>query len=80
MEEPFKDKLPHLYTLILRPDNTFEIRVDHKLINEGSLLKDFNPAVNPPREIDDPEDKKPSDWDEREKVAKTGCLCLTALI
>ncbi|XP_065372441.1 calnexin [Calliphora vicina] len=68
LEEPFKDKLPHLYTLIVRPDNTYEIRVDHKVINEGSLLSDFTPAVNPPREIDDPEDKKPEDWDEREKI------------
>ncbi|KNC31585.1 hypothetical protein FF38_12733 [Lucilia cuprina] len=68
LEEPFKDKLPHLYTLIVRPDNSYEIRVDHKVINEGSLLNDFTPAVNPPREIDDPEDKKPEDWDEREKI------------
>ncbi|KAM7363604.1 calnexin 99A [Cochliomyia hominivorax] len=68
LEEPFKDKLPHLYTLIVRPDNSYEIRVDHKVINEGSLLNDFTPAVNPPREIDDPEDKKPVDWDEREKI------------
>ncbi|XP_058986682.1 calnexin isoform X1 [Musca domestica] len=68
LEEPFKDKLPHLYTLIVRPDNTFEIRVDHNIINEGSLLSEFTPPVNPPREIDDPEDKKPEDWDEREKI------------
>lgn len=68
LEEPFKDKLPHLYTLIVLPDNSFEIRVDHKVINEGSLLSEFTPPVNPPREIDDPEDKKPEDWDEREKV------------
>lgn len=26
------------------------------------------PPVNPPKEIDDPDDKKPSDWDEREKL------------
>lgn len=69
MEEPFKDKQPHLYQLIIRPDNTFEIRLDHKLVNEGSLLTHFEPAVNPPREINDPEDHKPTDWDEREKIA-----------
>ncbi|XP_032597402.1 calnexin isoform X2 [Drosophila grimshawi] len=68
LEEPFKDKLPHLYQLVLRPDNSFEIRLDHKIINEGSLLTDFKPAVNPPAEIDDPSDQKPSDWDEREKI------------
>lgn len=68
MEEPFKDKLPHLYQLVVRPDNSFEIRLDHKIINEGSLLTDFKPAVNPPAQIDDPTDKKPADWDEREKI------------
>jgi hypothetical protein len=25
-------------------------------------LEEFEPAFNPPKEIDDPEDKKPSDW------------------
>ncbi|KAK3910332.1 Calnexin, partial [Frankliniella fusca] len=68
LEEPFKDKQPHLYTLIIRPDNTFQISVDHKIVKEGSLLEDFTPAVNPPAEIDDPNDKKPADWDETEKI------------
>ncbi|KAF5302935.1 hypothetical protein FQA39_LY02115 [Lamprigera yunnana] len=68
LEEFFSDKLPHLYTLILNPDNTFEIKVDKKVINSGSLLEDFTPSVNPPAEIDDPDDKKPDDWDEREKI------------
>lgn len=69
LEEPFKDKQPHLYTLIVNPDNTYVIKVDHRIVNEGSLLTDFTPAVNPPKEIDDPTDTKPIDWDEREKVA-----------
>ncbi|XP_063907214.1 calnexin-like isoform X2 [Zophobas morio] len=68
IEEVFSDKLPHLFTLVLHPDNTFEISVDKKVVNSGSLLDDFTPAVNPPKEIDDPDDKKPEDWDEREKI------------
>lgn len=68
IEEPFKDKQPHLYKLIINPDNTFEISVDHKVINEGHLLKDFSPSVNPPKEVDDPNDQKPESWDEREKI------------
>lgn len=68
LEEPFKDKQPHLYRLVVRPDNTYSISVDHKVINEGHLLKDFTPEVNPPKEIDDPKDFKPESWDEREKV------------
>ncbi|KAG4072721.1 hypothetical protein HA402_001833 [Bradysia odoriphaga] len=69
IEEPFKDKQPHLYQLILRPDNTYTIRVDHKVVNEGSLLTDFTPPVNPPKFIDDVNDVKPADWDEREKIS-----------
>ncbi|XP_023327144.1 calnexin isoform X2 [Eurytemora carolleeae] len=67
-EEVFKDKKPHLFRLIVRPDNTFEVLVDSVLVNHGTLLDSFTPAVNPPAEIDDPNDKKPSDWDEREKI------------
>jgi calnexin len=68
LDEPFKDKQPHLYKLVLRPDQSFKIEVDHKIVNEGSLLTDFLPPVNPPKEIDDPQDKKPENWDEREKI------------
>jgi hypothetical protein len=32
------------------------------------LLEDFEPPVNPPEEIDDPEDKKPADWVDQEKI------------
>ena len=49
----------------MRPDNTFEISIDHTLVNHGSLLDSFTPPVNPPAEIDDPEDSMPKDWDER---------------
>lgn len=68
LEDYFKDGKPHLYTLAIYPDNTFEAYVDYKVINKGSLLDDFTPPVNPPVEIDDPEDHKPEDWDEREKI------------
>lgn len=68
LEEQFTDKNPHLYQLVIRPDNTYTIRVDDKVVNEGSLLTDFEPPVNPPREIDDPNDFRPETWDEREKV------------
>lgn len=68
IEEPFKDKQPHLYKLIINPDNTYKIYVDHKEVNEGHLLRDMNPPINPPKEIDDPTDFKPETWDEREKI------------
>ncbi|XP_045115472.1 calnexin-like [Portunus trituberculatus] len=68
IEEPFKDKKPHLFTLVVRPDNTYDISLDQEVVNTGSLLEDFSPPVNPPKEIDDPEDFMPKDWDEREKI------------
>ncbi|XP_046442797.1 calnexin-like isoform X2 [Daphnia pulex] len=69
LDEYFKDGKPHLYTLMIHPDNTFDVSVDYKIVNKGTLLEDFSPPVNPPSEIDDPEDRKPDDWDEREKIA-----------
>ncbi|XP_065574573.1 calnexin-like isoform X1 [Artemia franciscana] len=68
LDEYFSDKKPHLYRLQVYPDNTFDVSVDYKIINKGSLLEDMVPPVNPPSEIDDPEDRMPSDWDEREKI------------
>jgi calnexin len=68
LEEPFKDKQPHLFKLVISPDNSFRISVDNKVVNEGHLLKDMIPPINPPKEIDDPNDFKPESWDDREKV------------
>ena len=51
------DKLTTLYTLIVRPDQTFSILINNESIKEGSLLKDFEPVVNPPEEIEDPADE-----------------------
>lgn len=68
LDEYFKDKKSHLYTLVLKPDNTYQVFVDNTIVNEGNLLDDFTPPVNPPEEIDDLNDVKPDDWDEREKI------------
>jgi calnexin len=65
---PKTDKNNHLYTLIVRPDNSFEILIDAESVKQGSLLTDFVPSVNPPKEIDDPTDSKPSDWVDNEKM------------
>ena len=60
------DSINHLYTLIVRPDNSFEILIDAESVKQGNLLTDFAPSVNPPKEIDDPTDKKPEDWVDNE--------------
>lgn len=36
--------------------------INGKSEKKGSLLENFEPPVNPPKEIDDPEDSKPDDW------------------
>lgn len=38
-------------------------------VNRGDLLENFTPAVNPPAEIDDPEDKKPEDWVDAKRIS-----------
>ncbi|NXC50606.1 CLGN protein, partial [Penelope pileata] len=64
----YLDKKTHLYTLVLKPDDTFEMLIDQSVVSKGSLLEDMVPPVNPPKEIDDPAAKKPDDWDERPKI------------
>jgi calnexin len=59
----------HLYTLVLDRDGGFEVRIDGKREKTGHLLDDlFAPPFNPPKEIDDPEDKKPADWVDEERI------------
>jgi len=72
------DEFTHLYTLILHPDNTYEIQIDEKEVAKGSLKEDWDlleekdikdPAAKKPadwvdaKEIPDPEDHKPEGWD-----------------
>lgn len=54
--------------LVMNPDDTFELLIDQIVVNKGSLLEDVVPPINPPKEIEDPSDKKPDDWDERAKI------------
>lgn len=44
-------KVSTLYTLIVRPDNTFDILINNESKKNGTLLEDFEPAVNPAKEI-----------------------------
>jgi hypothetical protein len=65
---PSIDQNTMLYTLIVNPDQTFQVLVDDKEVSSGSLLENFEPPVNPPAEIDDSEDKKPADWVDDAKI------------
>lgn len=64
-----ESKLSHLYTLYIRKDNSFEVSIDQEVVHTGNILTNFTPAINPPKEIDDPTDIKPSDWADEELMA-----------
>merc|ERR1719364_630076 len=54
-----KNKLTHLYTLVVKPDNTYEVFLDKESKASGSLHDDWK---FPPKTKDDPSDSKPKDW------------------
>merc|ERR1711884_461846 len=54
------DGTSHLYRLTVRPDNTVRVDIDEEKIYDGSLKEDWELLA--PKEINDPDDKKPSDW------------------
>merc|ERR1719350_2276768 len=56
----------HLYRLTLKPDNTVVVDIDQEEIYKGSIKEDWE--VLKPKEIDDPEDKKPEDWVDSAKI------------
>ncbi|KAK4597401.1 hypothetical protein RGQ29_015083 [Quercus rubra] len=64
------DKLSHVYTAILRPDNEVSILIDGEEKKKANFLsaEDFEPPLVPAKTIPDPNDKKPEDWDERDKI------------
>jgi hypothetical protein len=67
--KPSIEKLAGLYTLIVNPDNTYDVLINGESLRSGNLLEDFDPPVNPAAEIDDPEDKKPEDWVDTKRIA-----------
>jgi len=54
------DKLTHVYTVVIRPDNTYTFYQDMEEKEKGRLEDDW--AFLKPKEIDDPTDSKPKDW------------------
>jgi len=60
------DKLSHLYTLIIRSDNTFEVFVDNKSVRSGKLEDEFD--FLPEKEIKDPDVSKPEDWVDKREI------------
>lgn len=78
-----EDMFTHLYTLILKPDNTYEVLVDNVDVAKGKLKDDWdllppetfvNYTAEKPIDWDDnptiydPNDSKPHDWDQPEYI------------
>jgi len=63
---PADDKLSHVYTLIVNPDDTYEVRIDGEKKESGSLAADWD--FMKPKKIKDPSAKKPSDWVDNAKM------------
>jgi len=60
------DEFTHLYTLIVKPDNTYKVLIDQNEVASGSLKDDWDMLL--PKQIKDPNAKKPSDWDDRKLI------------
>nr|NVI72669.1 calreticulin [Cucujiformia] len=60
------DEFTHVYTLVIKPDNTYEVLIDGEKKESGSLEEDWD--ILPPKKIKDPEAKKPEDWDDKETI------------
>eukprot|EP00250_Pteridium_aquilinum_P014673 c22134_g1_i1 orf=211-1431(+) len=60
------DQLTHVYTLIIKPDNTYSVLIDNVEKQTGSLYKDWK--MLPAEKIKDPNAKKPEDWDDKEFI------------
>lgn len=60
------DKLSHLYTLQIKPDNTFEVYIDQESVRSGKLDEAFDFLL--PKEIEDPKQSKPKDWVDEAKM------------
>jgi len=61
------DETSHIYTLVVKPDNTYEVKIDNKQKASGKLEEDWD--FLPPKKIKDPEVSKPSDWVDEKEIA-----------
>lgn len=60
------DIYTHYYTLIVKPDNTYEVLIDNEKVESGNLEDDWD--FLPPKKIKDPNAKKPEDWDDKPTI------------
>jgi len=54
------DIYTHVYTLVLKADNTFQVLIDNKEVRSGNIEDEW--TILEPKKINDPQISKPSDW------------------
>lgn len=52
--------------MIIRSDQTYEVKIDNKKVASGNLEDDLD--FLPPKKINDPTVRKPTDWDDRIQI------------
>lgn len=60
------DRFTHLYTLVIRPDNSYMIKIDNKIERRGTLREDWD--FLPPKMINDTKIKKPLYRNDNNKI------------
>lgn len=60
------DKLTHVYSLVVKPDNTYEFFIDLESKRSGDLESGW--SFLQPKEINDPSLSKPADWVDAKKI------------
>jgi len=60
------DQFTHVYTLAVKPTNEYEVFIDGESVQAGKLEDDWD--MLEPKEIKDPEAKKPDDWVENAMI------------
>jgi len=60
------DRVPHLYTLVVKPDNTFDVLIDLESVKSGKLEENWDFLL--PKTIKDPAESKPADWVDTKKI------------
>ena len=60
------DKLSHVYSLVVKPDNTYEVFIDLESVRSGTLESGWDFLL--PKEINDPAISKPDDWVDEKKI------------
>ncbi|XP_003486363.1 calreticulin [Bombus vosnesenskii] len=60
------DIYTNLYTLIVKPDNTYKVLINNEEVESGELEADWD--FLPPKKIRDPSQSKPEDWDDNATI------------